>query len=370
MSLRHLLLPALLLLAASGCAESAPPEAFLSLPAADAVDRVDPATGAQLSHTVVGKLPHTLVASRDGARVYVALTGSQAVAELDARTGALLRTMLTEPVPERRADGTLIEGHAARNAFAQTSCFACHGQAGDAAKPAVVGSRPFGLLLSEDGTHLFVTNQRTGTLARLRLDTGALEQLTRLAPTGAAKEPTAIAQLGDSLYVTVLPVLPSTEPAVVRRLSADGSQVLSEAPTGPNAGTLNADPARGALYVSHFETNAVSRLDAEGRELQRYTVGNGPLGHALADGALYVANYYDNSVSRVDLATGAVASAALESEGRPLPNPTHLARHGDALYALSSGTQGHLLTLEPDTLQLRRSVDVAGLPFDLLLVSP
>jgi len=83
-----------------------------------------------------------------------------------------------------------------------------------------------------------------------------------------------------------------------------------------------------------------------------------------------VANYYDNSVSRVDPASGAVRSAALTHEGRPLPNPTHLAPHGDALYALSSGTQGHLLTLDPDTLQLRGSVDVAGLPFDLLLVSP
>src|SRR5215218_956365 len=95
-----------LLLLAAGCGEAPapppppPPEAFLSLPAADAVDRVDPETGALLSHTVVGKLPHTLVASRDGQRVYVVLTGSQAVAELDARTGALQRTMLTEPVPE------------------------------------------------------------------------------------------------------------------------------------------------------------------------------------------------------------------------------------------------------------------------------
>jgi DNA-binding beta-propeller fold protein YncE len=325
---------------------------------------------------VVGKLPHTLVASRDGQSVYVVLTGSQAVAELDAHTGALKRTMLTEPVPERRADGTVIQGHfpspSGQGAFAQTSCFACHGQVGGP-RPSIVGSRPFGAVLSEDGTRLFVTNQRTGTLSRLRLDTGALERLIPLAPTGAAKEPTAIARLGESLYVTVLPVLPSVEPGAVRRLSADGERVLGETPTGPNAGTLTSDPERGHLYVSHFETNAVSRLDAEGRVQARYTVGNGPLGHALApDGSLFVANYYDNSVSRVDVGSGEVRSAALEREGRPLPNPTHLkqAPGGGALYALSSGTDGHLVTLDPDTLALRSSVDVAGLPFDLLLVSP
>ena len=59
--MRLSVLLSLLLLLAAGCAEDAPPEAFLSLPAADAVDRVDPLTGAQLSHTVVGKLPHTTV---------------------------------------------------------------------------------------------------------------------------------------------------------------------------------------------------------------------------------------------------------------------------------------------------------------------
>ena len=361
-----------LLLVSAGCAEDAPPEAFLSLPAADAVDRVDPVTGAQLSHTVVGKLPHTLVASRDGRFVYVVLTGSQAVAELDARTGELVRTLPTERVPETRANGTRIEGHFTRDAFSKTSCFACHGQANDAAKPAIVGSRPFGAVLSEDGSRLFVTNQRTGTLARIALDTGTLEAVLPLAPTGAAKEPTAIARLGDSLYVTLLPVLPSTEPGVVRRLSADGERALSESSTGPNAGNLTADPKRGHLYVSHFETNAVSRLDAQGAVQARYTVGNGPFGHALAkDGSLYVANYYDHSLSRVDGASGEVLTTApVDAAGRPLPNPTHLAPHGDTLYALSSGTQGHLLTLDPDTLQLRSSVDVAGLPFDLLLVSP
>lgn len=366
---------------AAACGEDAPPAVpapppavLVSLPAADAVELLASDTGEVRAHTEVGMLPHRLVASPDGTRAWVALTGSQAVAELDTRTGALLRTLRTEAVPETRADGTRIEGHFTQDAFAQPSCYACHGRG--RVKPAVVGARPFGLALSEDGRTLFVSHLRgakAGALpALVALDLASGQETARapLAPAGAAVEPTALARLGDTLFVSILPVLPSAEPGVVRRLDARTLAVLGpDTPVGPNAGTLVADAARGEVYASHFETNAVSTLAPDGSVRARTTVGNGPMGTEPGqDGLLWVANYYDHSLSRVELSTGAVVTQPLAHAGKPLPNPTHVRRHGTRLYALSGGTTGALMTLDPDTLALERVVPAAGLPFDLLVV--
>lgn len=368
---RLLLAPSLLALAA--CAPEAESPVFISLPAADAVARVDPATGEVLSQTQVGMLPHLLQASADGASVYVVLTGSQAVAELDAASGEVKRTFLTAPVPAVREDGSPLPEHTRDGAAAHTTCFACHGRGGRA-RPAVVGTRPFGMALSADGTRLFVANSKGGTLARIRLSDGALEALVPVAATGEAHEPTSLARLGGSLFLSVLPTLPPKDPgvrAVVRRLSADGERVLTELPTGANAGELRADEVRGELYVSNFETNTLTRLTAQGEAHGVSTVGNGPLGTLpTGDGALLVANYYDNSLSRVPLEGGDVLTVKLTRGDSTYVNPTHLTLRDGTLYVLSSGTAGHLLTVDPRTLAVTRAVKVGGLPFDLLAPSP
>ncbi|NJK45635.1 MAG: hypothetical protein HC933_16420, partial [Pleurocapsa sp. SU_196_0] len=89
----------------------------------------------------VGMLPHRMIVAGDA--VYVVLTGSQAVAEIDARNLTVRRTMLTAPVPDTRADGSRIAGHFERDAFSASSCFLCHHAKPDGAKPAIVGTRPF-----------------------------------------------------------------------------------------------------------------------------------------------------------------------------------------------------------------------------------
>jgi sugar lactone lactonase YvrE len=300
----------------------------------------------------------------------VVLTGSQAVAELDARTGQLLRTFLTEPVPGTREDGTPIEEHQAQGASSHTTCFACHGGAGRA-RPAVVGSRPYGLALTEGGDALLVNNTRSGTLARIELSSGQLASLTSLPPSGAAHEPTGLALLDGDVFVSLLPTLPSHEPAVVRRVGLADGEARSEVQTGSNAGALRADEARGEVYVSNFESNTLTRLGRDGQVLGTLTVGNGPLGSALApDGTLYVANYYDNSLSRVDVDAEEVHTVPFTFQGQVRPNPTHLVLHGDTLWALSSGTSGHLVALDAHSLSARQSFPMEGLPFDLVVIPP
>lgn len=371
------LLAALLGGLVAGCSSPAPtPEAvFVSLPAADALIKLDPESGQVLAHTVVGMLPHNLLLSRDGTKVYAALVGSQAVAELDAATGALLRTFLSEPLPAAREDGSLIEAHSRAEARAASSCFACHHGGADGARPAVVGARPFGLVLSEDGRQLYVSHIKSGALSVIELSSGRLAASVRLEPVGEAHEATGLARLDGELFVTLLPTLPTLEPhppGIVRRLSAATLRPLGDTETGRNTPILLADEARRQVYLSNAETNTVSRLDAEGRLVGAFTVGNSPYGQVLLDDrTLLVANFYDGSLSRVDLETSMVESRNLELGGVRYSNPTHLAlaQDGEHVYLVSSTPeQGHLLVIDTSTLQVERALPMAGLGFDLVTV--
>ena len=101
---------------------------------------VDGSSGTVAARIEVGLLPHNLVLSSDRKSLFVAVVGSQSIAEIDVDTARLRRTMLTAPVPDRRADGTLIQEHLDRGAFSHTTCHDCHRVGG--AQPKYAGDRP------------------------------------------------------------------------------------------------------------------------------------------------------------------------------------------------------------------------------------
>jgi DNA-binding beta-propeller fold protein YncE len=317
----------------------------------------------------VGMLPHRMIVAGDA--VYVVLTGSQAVAEIDARNLTVRRTMLTAPVPETRADSSRIAAHFDRDAFAASSCFSCHNAKPSGAKPAIVGTRPFGIALSEDAAQLIVSQIRTGDLSVLNRDSGQLERTVTLPPTGAAREANDVTRLGSSLYVSLRPSQPATTNAVIRRLDASTLEPLGESLTGADPAAIVGDEVRGRVLVTNFESNTVSAFNANG--LQRtYTVAPGPLGALpLRDSSsVLVLNYYANSVSIVQLETGEVQTYPLEFAGRSFVNPTHAALTPDGRQALivSSGTEGFLLTLDLETRRVTRAVQLEGLVFDIAVI--
>src|SRR4051812_8518078 len=127
------------ILALAACTSPAPPDRiFVSQAGSQTVIAVNAESGAIEARIDVGMLPHNLVVSPDHRTLYVAVVGSQAVAEIDVATAQLRRTMLTAPVPAHREDGSVILEHIDRDAFAHTTCYDCHRPGG--AEPKYAGA--------------------------------------------------------------------------------------------------------------------------------------------------------------------------------------------------------------------------------------
>jgi len=138
--------------------------------------------------------------------------------------------LLTAPVPETRDDGSIIQEHFDENALGATTCYACH--RADGAQPKYAGDRPFGLLLSPDGTSLYVTHLRESRLTVLDLTQGEIESTTSLAPAGTASEVVAIARLEDEIWVALRPPQPSTDSGALRRLHAETLEPIADLEIG------------------------------------------------------------------------------------------------------------------------------------------
>ncbi|PZA07320.1 hypothetical protein DNA98_08980 [Meiothermus sp. Pnk-1] len=327
---------------------------------------VDPVQGRTLKRITVGGLPHRMLLNPDGSKVYVVLVGSQAVAEVDVQRLEVSRTFLTAPVPDKRADGSVIQAHFDQDAFSKTTCFACHNPGG--AKPFIVGERPVGIALSSDASKLFVSHIRQGRLSEIDLKDGAVVRLQDLPPTGAANEAADVARVGSRLVVALRPRHPSTEASAVRWLDEQTWQTLAEAPSGSDPAFVL--PLENSALVSNFESNTLS-LHAPGTPPKSFTVTPGPLGMLrVGEGLILSLNYYSNAVSLLDLETGQSENHRLELAGKTFVNPTHaaLSPDGRLAYIVSSGTEGHLLVFDLKSSSVLKAIPIDGLSFDVVVV--
>lgn len=352
----------------AGCS-SAPQASHLVLVSqagSSTVAVIDPVQGKTVKRITVGGLPHRMVVSPEGDKVYVVLVGSQAVAEVDVRSLAVSRTFLTAPVPERRNDGTTIQSHFDQDAFSKTSCFACHDPGG--AKPFIVGERPVGITFSSDFSKLFVSHIHQGRLSEIDLASGMVVRALNLPPSGSANEAADVARVNSKLVVAMRPRQPSTEASAVRWLDEQTWQTLAEAPTGSDPAFVL--PLKESALVSNFESNTLS-LHAPGSNPKSFTVTPGPLGMlAVGNGKILSLNYYSNAVSLVDLVSDQAQTYKLELGSKVFVNPTHaaLSPDGKRAYIVSSGTEGHLVVFDLERKQVTQAVPIDGLSFDVLVV--
>jgi len=353
---------------------------------------IDALSGKTTEHIEVGMLPHNLVLSADGRTLYVALVGSQAVAEIDVATNSLRRTMLTAPVPERRPDGTVIQEHIDQAAFGATTCYGCHRPEG--AQPKYAGDRPFGLLLSPDRRSLYVTHLRGSRLAVLNLADGSIKRTIFLAPAGASTEAVAIDRVDAEIWIALRPPQPSTLPGALRRLDANTLEAIGDVATGSDVGALLALSEQGRMLVSNFETNTVTMYDTRAGATAGATAGAaggtgaplspssplapraievapGPLGLLALPGERALAvDYYFNAVSLLDLKTGTAETMALTHDGVPYANPTNaaLSSNGKSAWIVTSGTEGHIIQLDLTTRTLVQDLPIDGLSFGIAVV--
>lgn len=346
---------------------------FVSQAGSSTLQVVDASSAKPVARIEVGMLPHNIVASPDRRTLYVALVGSQAIAEIDVATLSLRRTLLTAPVPETRDDGSVIQEHIDEDAFGATTCFDCHHPGG--AEPKYAGDRPFGLLLSPDGRRLYVTHLRASRLTVLDLDAGELESTVSLAPSGTATEVVAIDRVNEGeVWVALRAPQPSTEPGALRRLDAATLESLGEVPTGADPGALLALPERGSILVSNFESNSVTMHEADDAGPTApviFEAAPGPLGLLALDAKSVLAlDYYSNAVSFLALDDGSADTVPLEHDGEPYANPTNaaLASDGRSEWLVSSGTDGHLLQMDLASRVIVRDVSIDGLSFGVAVV--
>ena len=340
---------------------------FVSQAGSATIVAIDGDTGAIEGHIEVGLLPHNLVLSPDRRTLYAAIVGSQAVAEIDVATSRLRRTMRTAPVPATRPDGTVIQPHVDQDAFSHTTCYDCHRPGG--ARPTYAGSRPFGLLVSPDGSQLMVSHLRTTDIAVIDLASGQLERTIALAPAGPATEAVALARIDDAIWVALRPPQPSTLAGAVRCLDAATLAPRGDVATGADPAALLAMPGRRSVLVSNFESNTVTELAAGATTA--HDAAPGPLGlTALSPTAVLALDYYSNAVSVIDLAAGTSNTTHLSFGDAQYANPTQaaIASDGRSAWVVTGAPDGHLLQLDLPSMQVIRDLAIDGLSFGIAIV--
>lgn len=245
--------------------------------------------------TTASAVPSGIVASHDGRRVYVA-GGANGVFALDA---ALIQQIPAEAITGFTAGGGTL-------------------------------SNPQGLMISRDGTRLFVAdNHPGGAITTVNIAGKAVVSSlafgASFAPLGLAASPD-----GKKVYATVTDTS-STTPDIVAVLDAVNGTHTASIPIGINAvptGIAFA-PDGEKLYVSNLAANTVSVISTASDTITATISGfTAPAGISISpDGArAYIVNHGDNTFSVLNLADNSIA---------PPPVPITLPGNGPTGIAIS-----------------------------------
>jgi YVTN family beta-propeller protein len=288
---------------------------------------IDPAAGRVLDRVAVGKRPRGMKLSRDGKRLFVALSGSprggpgvdesklppadrsaDGVGVVDLATRKLVATFPSGQDPESfdlSPDGSTL--FVSNEETAEMT--ALDVATGSIRGKAKVGEEPEGVTVRPDGKVVFVTSEQDGEVTVV--DTATLGVVAHV-PTGPRPRSVVFTKDGSTAFVTCengakVTVVDAVafKPAGEIALHLDSGKPI---PPRPMGATLSPDGK--LLYVSCGRAGSVAVVDVASRKQVRSFegVGDRPWGIAVsADGArLYTANGPSKDLSVVDVATGGV----------------------------------------------------------------
>ena len=239
---------------------------------------IDPVTGTVRATITVGRSPRGLVVSPDGATLYVANLGDDTVSVVDTATGTVPATIN-------------------------------------------VGRNPQGVALTTDGTRLYVTN--SGGDPTMPGSVGVYTTADRKQVGSAIQVGKGPAGVGASAWGLVYVANANSNTVTVIDDAGGAPVVVAELPVGPSPlGVAAHRDGSSRAYVTHFEADSISVLDAIGggpaaAVVATVTVGRHPRDIALsADEAfVYVANTDSGTLSV--LATTTLSVNTVPIGGRP-----------------------------------------------------
>jgi YVTN family beta-propeller protein len=187
--------------------------------------------------------------------------------------------------------------------------------------PIPVGSGPWGVAISRDGAHVYVTNTIDFSVSVIATATN-----TVVATILGLPSPAALAITPDGAHVYVTSQCGSAN-SVVSVIDTATNTVVG-APIAVGNGSCFVDPFGVAItpdgahvYVANYSDNTVSVIATATNTVfgGPIPVGNGPWGVAITpDGAhVYVTNQNDNNVSVIDTATNTVVGMPIPVGGGP-----------------------------------------------------
>lgn len=316
------------------------PRAYASLERSNEVVEIDPGSGEILRRIIVGTRPRGIAVSKDGSRLFVAVSGSPI-----GGPGVDRKTL---PPSDRTKDG-VVEVDLAT---------------GKVVRRLEVGPNPEAFALSPDESTLFVSNEDSGTISAIPLEgPGGPRQVF------VGDEPEGVAVSGDGTKVFV--ACEASDEVVV--LDAASMTIVHRTPIAGRPRTLLTSKDGESIFVTIENAGGVATLSARsGRLLTRSDVSGGnasvrPMGLAQASGAdLFVTTGRGSSVLRLDALTLAVTATIAEVGQRPWG----IAAAPSGRLITANGPSDDLSIVDGATGQILSRVKVGGSPWGVVVAIP
>jgi len=304
---------------------------------AGTISIISTATQTVIGEVQVGTRPRGVEVSRDGDRVYVALSGSPKCPP----------TMPDEECDRISADKSK-DGIGVIDTRQRTVIRVLPG-----------GSDPEEFDVDPAGRRLFVSNEDAGQLSIVDLETGDVLQVVEVGP---EPEGVRLRPDGETVYVT------SESDHAVTVVDALSGQVLGTIAVGwrPRDTIFSADSARAYVSAEHGSSVAVVDVATSSvLETIELPPGSLPMGLALSpdERRLYVANGRARTVSVIDLEISAVV-AQVQVGTRPWG--LGLTSDGKLLYT-ANGPSNDVSVIDTESLSVIATIPVGETPWGIAI---
>ena len=325
-------------------AAAAGPRVYVTDETGSRVVVIDPATRQVVRSIDVGKRPRGIRVSADGARIYVALSGSP-IAGPGVDESKL-------PPADRAADGIGVIDLAS----------------GTLVRKYQSGQDPEAFALSNDGKTMFISNEETAELTALDLDSGTIK-----ARVAVGEEPEGVTMRPDGQVVYV-----TCEGAnEVVAVDVASLKVVARIRTGPRPRSIAFDQTGRSGFVSAENAGALTIFDTGSHKVTKtLPIPKGatspmaarPMGLVLSpDGAqLFVSLGRAKSVAIVDVATTSLAGTIEEVGTRPWG--IAVSADGRQIYT-ANGPSGDVTIIDAAARKVDARVAVGGSPWGIAVAS-